>query len=172
MVTVTVGAILLSIGLPMMRNFLERNAVAGQLNSFISAINLARSEAIKRGTPVVICRSVDAAASNQPTCAGSGTGWESGWIVFVDRDGNSQMNSGSTASDVLLRVQGTVTDTGGIEQNVFRKLVFLPTGLMRSGASQFTFNSQSLSSNQQRRVCVTMSGRTRLINNPVDLCTP
>ena len=170
MVTITIGAILLGLGVPMMRNIVERNAVSGQVNGFVGAVNLARSEAIKRGVPVVMCRSINAETTDTPTCVASGVGWESGWIVFADRNINDQMNSASTNSDVLLRVQGSITDTGGIEQNAFRKLIFRPTGLMSSGASQFTFNSRSLTSDQQRRVCITISGRTRLINNSIDTC--
>jgi type IV fimbrial biogenesis protein FimT len=173
MVTITIGAILLGLGVPMMRNIVERNAVSGQVNGFVGAVNLARSEAIKRGIPVVMCRSTNAEISATPTCVASGVGWESGWIVFADRSGSTttrQMNWGSSDSDVLLRVQGAITDTGGIEQNSFDKLIFRPTGLMSSGASQFTFNSRSLTSDQQRRVCILMSGRTRLINNSIDIC--
>lgn len=171
MVTISIGAILMTLGVPMMRNLIERNAVSGQVNSFVGAVQLARSEAIKRGIQVVVCRSANAETSNTPTCAASGTGWESGWIVFATRDTASpQMSWTSGDSDVLLRVQGAITDSGGIEQNAFRKLVFRPTGLMSAGASQMTFNSKSLTSSQQRRVCVTMAGRTRVINNSTDTC--
>lgn len=169
MVVITISAILVSMGVPMMRNLIERNAVAGHVNSFVGAVNLARSEAMKRGIPVVVCRSANA-ETDKPTCVSSGAGWESGWIVFADRDADSQMDHASTDSDVLLRVQGTITDSGGIQQNAFRKLVFRPTGLMSSGASQLTFNSRSLTADQQRRVCITVSGRTRLINNATDTC--
>lgn len=170
MVTITIGVILTSLGVPMMRNIVERNAVSNNINSFVGAVNLARSEAIKRGIPVVVCRSDNAETSASPTCASSGSEWKSGWIVFADRDANSQMSYATNKSDVLLRVQGAISDTSGIQQNAFRKLVFRPTGLMSSGASQFTFNSQSGTSEQQRRVCITMSGRTRLINNSIDVC--
>lgn len=170
MVTISIGVILMTMGVPMMRNLIERNAVAGHVNSFVGAVQLARSEAIKRGISVVVCRSANAETSSTPTCAASGTGWESGWIVFADRDINDQMNWASGSSDVLLRVQGVINDSGGIEQNAFRKLVFRPTGLMSAGASQITFNSRSLASSQQRRVCVTMAGRTRVINNSTDTC--
>lgn len=172
MVTISIAVVLMTLAVPAMRNLIERNAVAGHVNSFVGAANLARSEAIKRGVSVVLCRSENAETNAKPTCKDSGTGWETGWIVFVDRTAGAtpQMNWNASDSDVLLRVQGAISDTGGIEQNSFRKLVFRPTGLMSSGASQFTFNSKSMASNQQRRVCITVPGRTRLINNSVDLC--
>jgi Tfp pilus assembly protein FimT len=76
----------------------------------------------------------------------------------------------ASSGDVLLRVQGAITDTGGIAQNTFSKLTFRPTGLMSTGASTFTFNSRSQNSARLRRVCTTLSGRTRLIDNPTDTC--
>lgn len=170
LVTLTIMAIVLAIGMPMMGSVVERNTISGQVNSLVGAANLARSEAIKRSVAVVICRS-DNPSADAPSCAASGTDWKSGWIVFVDRDANGQMNSASSDSDVLLRIQEAMSDTGGITQNTFTKLIFRPTGLMSSGASQFTFQSRSLNSEQQRRVCVTLSGRTRLIDNSTDTCS-
>jgi type IV fimbrial biogenesis protein FimT len=169
MVTVSITIILLSVGVPMMRDLMESNTIASHVNSFVGASNLARSEAIKRGVPVVICRS-DNPSADVPSCASSGTEWQSGWIVFTDRDADNQLDFGATG-EVLLRVQDAITDTGGISQNTFSKLVFRPTGLLSSGASQFTFQSRSLNSTQQRRVCISLSGRIRLIRNSTDTCS-
>ena len=169
MVVVSITAILLTLAIPSMQNLIERNAIAGQVNAFIGSATLARSEAIKRNAPVVMCRSNNAESSATPSCAASGTDWKSGWIVFMDRGGTGDQYQ-PAQGDVLLRVQGTLTDSGGIEQKKFGKLKFRNTGLLQSGASQFTFNSASLTSSQQRRVCVSMAGRTRLIDNDTDLC--
>lgn len=169
MVTVSISAILVGIGVPMMTGVIERNAVAGHANSFMGSVNLARSESIKRGIPVVVCRS-DAPEAATPVCATSGTEWSSGWIVFADRNNNGQMDSASTNSDVLLRVQGAVTDSGGISQNTFTNLVFRPTGLMSAGASTIIFNSKSQNSSTKVCVCVFLSGRTRLLENLTDTC--
>lgn len=51
------------------------------INAFITAIQLARSEAAKRGRPAVLCKSVDTA-----TCGGGEIGFDAGWIVFVNTD--------------------------------------------------------------------------------------
>lgn len=168
MVVVSITAILLTLGIPSMRSLIERNAVSGQVNAFIGSATLARSEAIKRNANVVMCRSANADTTDTPTCTNSGTDWKSGWIVFLDRnaDGQFQLAQG----DVVLRVQGAHTDSGGIEQNAFRKLRFRNTGLLSTGASQFTFNSVSLTADQQRRICVLITGRARLIDNAIDQC--
>jgi type IV fimbrial biogenesis protein FimT len=168
MVTISISAILVTFGVPMMSNLVEGNTISGHVNNFVGTVNLARSEAIKRGIPIVICRS-DNPDVDAPTCAASGTGWESGWIAFADRNANGQLDA-ATTGDVLLRVQGAMTDTSGITQTTFSKLIFRPTGLMSAGASTFTFNSRSQNSARVRRVCTTLSGRTRIIDNPTDTC--
>lgn len=167
MVTITIGVILMTLAVPSMRNMIERNAVSGHVNSFVGAVQLARSEAIKTGMPIVICISKNA-EDDVPKCETSGSAWELGWIVFADKNANGKMDSSS--SDILLRVQGKINDSGGIMQNKSSKLIFRPTGLMSSGLSQLTFNSKSLASKQQRRVCITMAGRTRIINNSTEVC--
>lgn len=168
MVVVAITSILLLIGIPSMRYLIERNAVANQVNTLIGAITFARAEAIKRGAPIVLCRSEDAETAETPSCAGTGD-WKSGWIVFLDRDGDDGLDP--EKGDVLLRVQGAFPDSGGIEQNQFKKLKFRNTGLMSSGASQFTFQSASSTAAQQRRVCISIVGRTRLIDNSTDTCS-
>lgn len=169
MVTVSIGALLVTFGVPMMSNLIEGNTISGQVNGFIGTISLARSEALKRSVQVVVCRS-DNPNADAPTCATSGTGWQSGWIAFADRDGDEQMGAASSG-DVLLRVQGAMTDTGGIERSISStKLTFRPTGLMSSGLSTFTFNSRSQNTARLRCVCIGSSGRTRIMNNSTETC--
>jgi type IV fimbrial biogenesis protein FimT len=69
--------------------------LATQANDFMTALNLARSEAVKRGRPVTVCRSTDGAS-----CSGSGVNWETGWIVFTDANGDGVVDAG----DGILRV--------------------------------------------------------------------
>jgi type IV fimbrial biogenesis protein FimT len=64
---------------------LERNAaLTGEVNLFLQAVYLARSEAIKRNGVVSLCPSQDGAR-----CAASGTAWDRGWIVVVNNDRDS-----------------------------------------------------------------------------------
>lgn len=81
LVTMSVVGVLFSTAIPSFIDFSVRNRIVSYSNEFISAINLARSEAVRRGTTVSICRSNDNA-----TCSGS---WSSGWIVFANTDGDS-----------------------------------------------------------------------------------
>lgn len=77
-VTLAVVAILAVLVVPNMRNMILNSRLTTQANDLISDINVARSEAIKRGTNVVMCTS-----SNGTACTGSG--WSSGRLIFEDR---------------------------------------------------------------------------------------
>lgn len=168
LITVTIGAVLLAAGVPTFRDLMERNSVTSHKNNFIGSVNLARSEAMKRGASVVMCRSSDAETAASPACDGSGTEWKDGWIVFLDRNGDGALTTAN--GDVLLRAEGAMLDSGGITQSSAGALVFRSTGLMSSGASTILFDSRSVAAAQQRRVCVTLSGRTRSIDNSTDTC--
>jgi type IV fimbrial biogenesis protein FimT len=79
--TIAVAAVLLGLATPSFMQMTRRNRVITYANEVISTTNLARSEAIRRGLPVIICHS-----SDQETCSGT---WSDGWITYVDLNSNS-----------------------------------------------------------------------------------
>lgn len=80
MVTVAVLAISLSFAVPFMGDFVKNSRLVTQTNDLIASFQLARSEAIKRGARVTLCKS-----SNGATCDTTAGGrWDIGWITFVD----------------------------------------------------------------------------------------
>lgn len=79
MVAVTVMAILLGVGVPSFRSFIAANRLSSSSNELVGALALARSEAVRRGTRVTVCKSADGAA-----CTTAG-GWQQGWLVFTDQ---------------------------------------------------------------------------------------
>ena len=81
MITLLVASILVTLAAPSFSNFIKDNRLTAQANTFIASVNLARSEAIKRGTSVYI-------TSN------NGTNWNGGWKVWVDQDGDTSYDSG------------------------------------------------------------------------------
>lgn len=171
LVVMAIVSILLAVGAPSFRESIERNAVSGHTNTFMNSIRYARSEAIRSGLTVAMCRSTNP-ESGSPSCAATtGTltgGWASGWIVFINRDNDGTFD----ADDILLRAQGPITNSGGIVSGgtgviVFR---FRPTGLMSAGATEMTFSTASGNNSLERRVCVSFVGRARLITDPSATC--
>ncbi len=74
MVTVSVVAVLLAIGVPSFARLISANRIATQTNEFVGALNLARSEAIRRSDGVSI-------RSTAGTIDFAG-----GWKIFKDPD--------------------------------------------------------------------------------------
>jgi type IV fimbrial biogenesis protein FimT len=77
--TITIGAILLAIGVPSFKYVTSANRASSEINALLGDMQFARGEAIKEGVTVTIC----AAANGAPPCLGT-TAWQSGWIVFSD----------------------------------------------------------------------------------------
>jgi type IV fimbrial biogenesis protein FimT len=101
LVTMTIVAIVLVVGIPSYRYITNANRMAAEMNSLVGDLMYARAEAIKEGQPVAVCVS-----TNGLTCSGAST-WQCGWIVFPDPGGNG-------ANDVpasILHVQQTFTST-------------------------------------------------------------
>ncbi len=91
--TVAIFTTLLSLAIPEFRSMAERNQIATAHNAFLSTIHFTRSEAIKRGNNVIICKWDNI----QATCD-SARSWQSGWAVFDDKNGN---NSKDTNEDII-----------------------------------------------------------------------
>ena len=92
MVTIAIAGILLGVAIPSFTSIISSNRLTTYANELVTALNLARSEAIKRGQHVVVSK--------------TGTDWEDGWQVFVDidRSPSSHQNVFNTGTDIVLRV--------------------------------------------------------------------
>ena len=120
MVTLIVAAILLTVGVPSFIETIRRSRTISQANELVTALNLARSEAVKRGMQVTVSR--------------TGTEWEDGWQVFVDADGDGSLDSGvdTLLQDYAALSEGYTLRTGG---NFTDWVAYLPTGLNDASGS-------------------------------------
>lgn len=107
MTAVLVLGILATIAVPSFRSFTVNSRISTTSSDLVTAMNFARSEAIKRSSRVGICASRD-----QAVCSNDND-WSPGWVVFADANGN-----GAVDADELLRVwepvQGGVTVAGNV----------------------------------------------------------
>ncbi len=95
MVALAVAAVLLGLAVPSFRETVISNRLTSTVNEFMAALTYARSEAIKRGQRVWLCKTEDGA-----TCKEGGNQWETGWLVFLDKNGDEEW----TAGDEVLKV--------------------------------------------------------------------
>ncbi len=92
MMALTVVAILVAIAVPSFQQVTASSRTASAINDFITAVTLARSEALRRATPTRVC-----ASANLADCSGA-PDWATGWVVFVDID-----NDGVVDDDELVQ---------------------------------------------------------------------
>jgi type IV fimbrial biogenesis protein FimT len=120
MVTVAILALVLGIAIPSFQDFVRRNRMAAATNNLVSALALARSEAVRRAARVTIA-SAD---------------WSGGWQVFVD---TGTVGDSSDADDIVLRVyQPNAGGAAAItpDANFSDYISYLPSGeSMGSGGS-------------------------------------
>ena len=112
LVVVSVGSILMGLGVSSYRYVTNSSRVSSEINSLLGDMQVARSEAIKRGQTVTICPS-----GNGTSCAGGGGAWNGGWIVFTDWTGNGTVDTGAPDNDLVLRVQPPWTSTDAVTTN-------------------------------------------------------
>ena len=124
LVVLSVGAILLAIALPGYAFLINTNRLAVVTNDLVSAIQLARSEAVKRGMRVTVCKTGNAMAL-APACD-TAVSWQQGWLVFVDGGTKGVIDTG----DLLLRAQGSVPAAVAITSNNYSSHIsYLPSGV-------------------------------------------
>ena len=110
MVTLAVAIILVAVGIPAFRSITANNRAVAQSNALVTALNLSRGEAVKRGAPVTICRAANGA------CDDESNDWASGWLVFEDSDSSGDMNDGEPSrAPVLVSVVVWSVSTSAFE---------------------------------------------------------
>ena len=79
--TLSIAAVALTAGIPAFRSFLLDARLTSDVNGWVLAVQIARSEAAKRGRPVILCRTDDTWH-----CGGSDLPRDAGWMVYVNVD--------------------------------------------------------------------------------------
>jgi type IV fimbrial biogenesis protein FimT len=130
MVTLAVAITLLALGVPLFQNIQANNRVAGQSNSLVTAMTLARSTALGRGVPVALCAKADPAPANT-ACGGAGD-WANGWQVFID-DGTTA-GSYNAADEQRVRVFDAPSGTPAFTAST-GSLRYLATGELDSAVN-------------------------------------
>lgn len=150
MVTVSILGILAAVAVPSFNEAILSNKLASFANHFVASAHLARSEAIKRGAAVTLCRTVDGA-----TCASSG-GWQQGWVVL----------SGTT---VIHRQQALSSEyllTGDAYS-----IDFQPIGLGATSATLKLCRAIPTAGGQEREVKVSVAGRVSVTTTKTGVCS-
>ncbi|SEJ23685.1 GspH/FimT family pseudopilin [Nitrosomonas eutropha] len=149
MITISIASILLAVAVPSYQSLMRESRLTAQANELMTALHYARSEAVKRGGRITICKSSDGATCNDGS-------WQDGWLVFSDAGTAGAVDS----DDEILRVFPKLS--GGITVNGFgfgNWISYLPNG--RSQTGRFELCNQA----SGRDVVVNNSGRPRVVKD-------
>lgn len=160
LVTISIIAIALAIAVPSMTTFMRNAELSSYTNTLLAGINAARSEAMKRGMHAMVV----------PT---DGSNWDSGWIVFVDKDRSQAYEAANDiriltneAKPSYLTITGNGTATGTAPYIMYDASGYSRTKSGGFGALTFEVKRNDLTSlDQVRRLKIASTGRARI-------CTP
>jgi type IV fimbrial biogenesis protein FimT len=171
MITLVILGVLAGFAGPAMRDAVMNNSIATETNDMLVSLMFARSEAIKRATPVVLCKSLDPEAS-PPSCDTTGSNpWTTGWIVFSDENSNSAYDDGT---DVLLRLgdgfSGANKKIKPSTTAIQNTVGFTRLGLLDSDGGSF-YICDSRGAAKARVIDITLTGRARINRDATADCT-
>lgn len=169
LISLAIASILLSMAVPSFSTFIANGRLTTEINRLVSAVNVARSEAIKRGVRVLVCRSANPNAAS-PACGGTANTWTTGWLVFASGDANNVYDNGT---DTLLRV-GQAANVGiTILSNATADSVVIyqadGTVAATADANFAVCDDRGVSNGSEIRI--NSVGRPRLITSPIAACT-
>lgn len=151
--TLAVAAISLAVIVPGWSAFADRSRVTTTANQLLTHLRYARNEAVTRNRMISLCPSDDGS-----TCSGDPLGWQRGYLVFEDRDGNRQRTNGET----LLKVQPPQPEGLRLHSTRGRPAIrFRPDGAAWSTNTTFSI-CQGDDPNANRAVVLFGSGRARV----------
>jgi type IV fimbrial biogenesis protein FimT len=152
----TLFCVLSGLGLPVYRDWIAAQQLSNHAHFIADTLDVARSEAIKHGYRVNLCKTRD---GRQCTDAG---GWEQGWLLFVDENHSGQVDD----DEIVLHREGPVGDGITMQGNrpVEDYVSYTSLGHARllSGALQMGTFILCKSGQNALKVVLANSGRARI----------
>ncbi|MGD8641824.1 MAG: GspH/FimT family pseudopilin [Gammaproteobacteria bacterium] len=157
LIALILGAIVTTLSVPI-ANMVKANRASSIAYEFTAMLNFARSEAIKLGNHVTLCRTIDNSRCEGPPDINGQKVWDSGWMVFTDMNGNGQFN---VTQDKILRVRGPLTDGYSLRSNAKVRVTYKPLGISPGFMDSWTVCAPGANSNIAKGVIVSYMGRVR-----------
>ncbi len=182
-ITLTIIGIMAAVAVPSMNNIIQDHRLSGQVNDLVGDINYARSEAVKRGANITICKQ-DSSTTNPQCNTTTSAAWSAGRVIFIDTDGDGQVDTSPAPGETVLRNRerlsgnNTLTSAGTTENlaipnhNAANRIVYTSTGLTtiitNEEASLRFCDSRGV--NKTLTVLINPTGRSRIDRTPPASC--
>ena len=157
MITVGIIGVLTAIAIPSIRVYLQNSRLTTNINTLVSHLAFARSEAITQSQQVVLC-----ASTNGVSCAGNN--WASGWIVFSDLNADGAVNN---PADTVLRVQQPLGNNNTLTSaNIAAQVIYDNRGFTSTPAGTFSLcdDRGAVDINNVRSIAISNTGRVRQVH--------
>ena len=152
MITLVVLAVLLTIALPSFRTFITSNRLTAQINELVADLSTARNMAASSSRRAYLCIAADATS-----CAGSGSDWATGRILWVDYNSNGSLDAATELVKYLPALTGNVTlTTTGLATS--DSITFQPYGGL-TGTGTGTFTLCAPGDTNGRQITLSYTGR-------------
>jgi len=156
-IVLLIGTIVTVLSVPM-NNMVKSNRTSGVAYEFVSALNYARSEAIKRGNKVTVCRTINGSRCEGEADINNQKVWDNGWIIFSDFNGNGQFNS---TQDEILAVHGPLPEGYSLRSNAKVRVTYKPIGISPGFMDSWTVCAPGAETGAAKGIIVSYSGRVR-----------
>jgi len=158
-VTLAVAALLVALAIPNLRTAIQNNRIRANTNDFISDMTYARSEALKRGTNIGICRVADAQAVLQ--C--DGANWAGDRMIFADTNNDGALTGG----EMVLRVRERMPNNTLTSVDAPHPLIINSRGLLANVAAPVNFSlCDDRGASHGRAIQITLTGQVNATPNP------
>jgi type IV fimbrial biogenesis protein FimT len=170
MVTMGVVAIMLSVAVPSISSMVKGNRLSTQINMVMADIHLARSESVKRGVRVIMCRSANPNITT-PACGGTTQDWSTGYLIFTGEDGNNTYQAGT---DTLIRRGQPAQD--GVDMHTSstwnNTLEINPSGTLNEGGTAIMAVCDERNEEYGKQITIPLSGIPRMKSSNIADCDP
>ncbi|MGV6853308.1 MAG: GspH/FimT family pseudopilin [bacterium] len=127
MVTLAILAIVATLAMPSLREFMQNSATGNSSQLLLADIAFARSEAVTRPGEIFFVQ--------------AGGGWQNGWSIYFDTDTNGSLDP----TDELIRTRDALEDGFSLEledssSNTYSQISFETDGSLKVPTVEVTFS--------------------------------
>jgi type IV fimbrial biogenesis protein FimT len=163
-VCVAILGILIAIAMPSFNNTIKRYRINAIRDELTASMQFARSEAIRRGTQIIIARNTSNCVFNVP----DSQDWHCGWRLVVDSNNNGTVN----ATEEVIQNTGLSNGymLGHPNAGSPSKIIANRWGQFTPLANRFVVSpiATGVSDSETTTICINSGGRIRYIPDDVE----